>query len=192
MRFSDVKSVPGGCFRGVAVLFIACGVITCAAPVEAADIYSGTVGYFQCTDSGDNLNEADSSNVDRLHWGTAISYVEPAQVQMNQDGSSPGSFEHGGITIVKELSRSSPRYMDALYQRTMLDTCVIEFTGSGPEGQETVVYTVELTNARVAEIVIQGSGEMILEDITFHAGSLRRTFEDGGVTSQQNLSVPPT
>jgi len=28
---------------------------------------------------------------------------------MNQDGSSPGAFEHGGITIGKQLSKSSVR-----------------------------------------------------------------------------------
>jgi type VI secretion system Hcp family effector len=185
--------MAGGCFCGIVVLFIACGVIVSAVRVEAADdVFVGTVGYFQCTAGGANLNESDSTFVDRADWGVAISYVEPAQVQMNQDGSSPGSFEHGGITIVKDLSRSSPRYMDALYQRTTLDNCVIEITGSSPEGQEIVVYTVELTSARVAKIVIQGSGQRILEDITFHAGSLTRTFEDGGVTSQQNLSVPAT
>jgi type VI protein secretion system component Hcp len=189
MGLSSSSSPLGNQFRWVATMCVGYVVILSAMPVQAQ--YLATAGYFQCTNTdGANLNDGDSTVIDRTDWGELISLLEPAQVQMNQDGSSPGAFEHGGITIVKQLSKSSVRYMDAMYQKTILDSCVIEI-GYPNESALVVTYTLELTNARVGQIAVQGSGDVILEEITFHAFELNRTWTDENVTSSQILGTPP-
>jgi type VI secretion system Hcp family effector len=186
MRISASKTESGFWPWFLSVGFIACTVLLSAGPVHGQTFHI----FFQCNDSGTNLNQADFGHESQPNWGGVISYLESAQRDMAQDGSSVGSFQHAGVTIVKHLSRSSPLYMHALNQVTTLDDCTFRFYGDEGSGYG-LLYTVELTSPKVHLIEIQGSGDKILEEITFHAPSVRRTYEPAGISSQQNLSAPP-
>ena len=173
---------------------LAVGLVACVAALSVGPAFAqGDFDiFFQCNDGGTNLNSGDFGDVGQPNWGGVISYLEGAQRDMGQDGSSAGPFQHAGVTIVKYVSKSSPEYMDALYQNTTLDDCTIKFyalnLATAPFYEHR--YTVELTNVKVALISNQGSNTRILEEITFHAASIRRTHEPSGKTSQQNLGAP--
>jgi type VI secretion system Hcp family effector len=170
---------------------IACTTLLAVGPLQAqvSNI------YFRCDVQGANLNNGDGNPGDWADWGYVVSYLEAAQRDMAQDGSSAGPYQHAGVTIVKKLSKSSPAYMNALYQNTNLDDCEIRFVYHLTGGSEATFYTVELSNAKVSLVSIQGSAGTesgsVLEEITFHAGSIKRTHNPSGSISQQNLAVFP-
>jgi type VI secretion system Hcp family effector len=186
MGFQVSKKDAGSWASFVWVGLIASATLLSAGSTQAQSFHI----FFQCDDSGTNLNQDDFGHESQPDWGGVISYLESAQRDMAQNGSSVGSFQHAGVTIVKHLSRSSPLYMHALNQVTTLDDCTFRFFKNEGLGYG-LLYTVELTNAKVHLIEIQGSGDTVLEEITFHGTSLRRTYEPTGISSQQNLSAPP-
>lgn len=191
MWFPALKSESSGRICFLSLSLIGCSALLSVGPVEAQDPLLSPVIFFQCNASGVNLNEDDNIRQSWVDWGSVISYLEGAQRDMAQDGSSGGPFEHYGVMIVKEQSKSSPAYMDALHKDTNLDGCTVHFLYSTPSGSEAIFYTVELNNPRVAQITIQGSGEKILEEITFRAASTTRTHVPSGSSSTQSLGVPP-
>lgn len=185
MRPPASKSVSRGRNFWVGVGFLVCVSSLLSGPVHAQDI------FFQCSAQGNNLNNGEGGWTHE-GWGVVISYLEGAQRDMAQDGSGAGPFQHSGVTVVKDLTKSSPLYMDALYQNTTMELCTIKFfRPSSTPGEAENYYMIALTNAKVTFISNQGSQTKILEEITFRAQSITRTAVLADVSTQQNLAPPP-
>lgn len=182
------------------IAVIACTVMLTAGSAHAQSGPEFDI-YIQCTVAGDNLNTNDlsASSVGGLYadpthtnWGGVRSYLEGAQRDMQQDGSLPGPRQHAGVTVVKWLSTSSPRYMQALVQGTTLSSCMIEFWRMNfSTSSREKYFTVQLTNAKVAYIANQGSDDYILEEITLHAQSITRSHVLGATSFTDTLTPGP-
>jgi len=156
--------------------------------------------YIQCTGGGSNLNSGDltaasvgSLWADPTHpdWGALYGYREAAQVPMDQAGSPSGNRQHAGIVVVKNRSKSSPLYMQAMVNTTQLQ-CTIEFWNDYSETTRVKLFTITLTNARINSIEYGGtSGDQITETITLRAPPITWTHTSTSTTFTDNLAGAP-
>jgi type VI secretion system Hcp family effector len=110
---------------------------------------------------------------------------------MDQTGSPSGVREHAGIVVVKNRSKSSPLYMQALVNTTQLQ-CTIEFWNDYYETTRVKLFTITLTNARINSIEYGGTGGRdITETITFRAQQITWTHTNTSTTFTDNLTAPP-
>ncbi|MCK9463821.1 MAG: type VI secretion system tube protein Hcp [Proteobacteria bacterium] len=87
-------------------------------------------------------------------------------------GAATGKRQHKPIVITKALGPSAPQFLQALVTNELLKQVVISFVQRNGAGEEEVVYTIKLTNARVLGYVtrvgtVEGDPRLqLLEDIT--------------------------
>ncbi len=86
-------------------------------------------------------------------------------------GQASGKRQHKPVVISKEWGASTPQLFQALWSNEVLDSVGIEFVRSGSSGQESVYYTIQLTNAVISKVQHIGrskcSVEFVYEDISF-------------------------
>jgi type VI secretion system secreted protein Hcp len=64
-----------------------------------------------------------------------------------QTGLPAGKRVHQGITLTKEIDKSSPKLYQALTSGEQLKTVTLEFYRISPKGTEEKYYTITLSNA---------------------------------------------
>jgi len=178
------------------LLIVALVLLVAAVPAFSADQCYPEI-YVKCTSAArGNLNAEDltfanhpnCANTLRQDWGGVLGYREAAQVPMNQDASNPGAREHYGVTVVKVRSKSSPKYMEALVNKIVLQ-CTIEFDdGDSPPTQ---YYAVNLANARIQSIELNGVGWDATETVVFRAEQITWTHTPSLETFTDTLSAAP-
>ena len=155
--------------------------------------------YIQCSDGGTNLNSGDLSAAsvgatwaDATHtdWGALYGYREAAQVPMDQTGSPSSAREHAGLVVVKDRSKSTPLYMQAMVNTTQLQ-CTIEFWNDYWETTRVKLFTIALVNARVNSIEYGGTGAQISETITLRAQQITWTHTQTATSFTDSLFPPP-
>jgi type VI secretion system secreted protein Hcp len=62
-------------------------------------------------------------------------------------GQASGKRQYQPLVIRKEIDAASPQFLQAVATNEVLVSVAIEFLASDADGEEAVVYTVELTNA---------------------------------------------
>ena len=67
-------------------------------------------------------------------------------------GQASGKRQFKPVVVRKEIGASSPQFLQAVATNEVLVTVEIEFLASNADGEETVDYTVELTNATVSRV----------------------------------------
>jgi type VI secretion system secreted protein Hcp len=100
-----------------------------------------------------------------------------------QSGLPTGKRQHKPLTIRKEIDKSTPLLMRAIFTNQNLPTVTVNL--NGPDGK--VEATVKLTNASVADHVQQGS----TETVSFTYQKITWTWVDGGITAEDDWN-PPT
>ncbi len=97
-------------------------------------------------------------------------------------GLSTGRRQHKPLTITKELDKSSPLFLQALFTNENLTSVLIGLLS--PSGQP--MATVKLTNAQVSDDVQHGN----TETISFTYQKITWTWLDGGITAEDDWEAP--
>jgi type VI secretion system secreted protein Hcp len=121
---------------------------------------------------GKKQGQFKSDTSDSKIIGRALSY----EVKSPRDaatGQASGKRQYSPITITKEWGACSPQLFQALVTNEVLESVVLEFVRSGPDGKKIVVYTITLTNASVSNLksyrdehAAPDAGVLELEDVS--------------------------
>ncbi|MBW1773961.1 MAG: type VI secretion system tube protein Hcp, partial [Deltaproteobacteria bacterium] len=103
-----------------------------------------------------------------------------------------------GITIIKEVDKSSPLLMNILVNNELISDWEVQCWQPSKAGQEIQFYTIQLQRASVAKI----KGEMLnnkypeymqhreRESITFCYQKITWTYVEGGITAEDDWEAP--
>jgi len=140
--------------------------------LTSGDLAAESIGneLFSLIDPADLANYPDGSLV--------LSYHEGGQSTPSDGGggSGAGTFLHGGLTVVRPVARSSPRFWKMMAIGTVIPKCTLYFTRQSAGSNTTVEYlkieiqTVFITQIEpraVAQLEAPGTGRSHLEAITF-------------------------
>ena len=113
-------------------------------------------------------------------------------------GLPTGKRQHGPLTIVKEIDKSSPLLMQALSNNEGITTFRLDFWQPSATGQEVQYYTIELENASIAQIKVQMLNNRNpenmqyreFEEISFCYQKIIWTFQDVGITAEDDWETP--
>lgn len=100
------------------------------------------------------------------------------------------------VRVLKRVDQSSPLFVNAMAYQENLSSVQIEFYRPSRTGAEEHFYTLELLNAQVVGITqFQGSlGDdqslPKLEWIELTFQKMIQTYEDGGITAEDNWATP--
>lgn len=113
-------------------------------------------------------------------------------------GLPTGKRQHKPLVITKEIDAATPLLMSILVNNENITELKIKFWRPSAQGKEEQFYTVELTNASIANI----SQEMLnnkypenmqhkeMEHVSFCYQKIIWTFEDGGITAEDDWEAP--
>lgn len=113
-------------------------------------------------------------------------------------GLPTGKRQHRPLLITKEIDKATPLLMSALAQNENITELKIKFWRPSASGKEEQYFTVELTNASISNI----SQEMLnnkypenmqhreREHVAFCYQKIIWTFEDGGITAEDDWELP--
>jgi len=99
-------------------------------------------------------------------------------------GQATGKRQHKPFVITKELDKSSPRFLNAIYTNETLTSVLIGLLL--PNGE--TMATVHLENAHVSEDVQHGH----TEEISFVYQKITWTWTDGGITAVDDWQADNT
>ena len=113
-------------------------------------------------------------------------------------GLPTGKRQHKPITICKEVDKSTPLLASALYHNENIPTWTLRFWRPSRSGQEVQFYTIELLNASIASIRSEMLNNKYPENmqhaereyISFTYQKITQTFEDGGITAEDDWETP--
>jgi len=127
--------------------------------------------------------------------GCSHSVVSPRDAA---SGMASGKRQHKPFVITKEIDKSTPILANVLYNNESISAWELRFWQPSPSGQEVQHYTVELVNGTIAEI----RSEMLnnkypenmqhreREHIAFTYQKIIQTWEDGGITAEDDWETP--
>jgi type VI secretion system secreted protein Hcp len=110
-------------------------------------------------------------------------------------GLPTGKRQHKPITVTKPLDKASPLLMGALVNNENLNDVQFHFLSLDKTGKVTHYYTIELQNAAISSIrtvlVENERGSLdTYEQISFVYQKIFWTFEDGGITAEDDWETP--
>ena len=128
-------------------------------------------------------------------------------IGVNHDITSPrdqasglptGKRQHKPLIITKEVDKSTPLLMNALVNNEQITEWKLEFWTPDPGGVEKQHYTIELTNAQIAEIRLEMLNNKYPENmphkereyIAFTYQKITWTWMDGGITATDDWEAP--
>ena len=113
-------------------------------------------------------------------------------------GMASGKRQHKPLTVVKELDKSTPILANVLYNNENITAWELRFWQPSPSGQEVQHYTIELVNATISEIRTEMLNNKYPENmqhrerehISFTYQKIIQTWEDGGITCEDDWETP--
>jgi len=102
-------------------------------------------------------------------------------------GLPTGKRQHKPITITKRIDKSTPLLFNVLVNNENIKDLYLMFWRKSKTGEEVQYYTIHLINASISEIT---HGPRDLETISFCYQKIIWTYEDGGITSQDDWEAP--
>lgn len=96
---------------------------------------------------GESQNAKQKGKIDGLGFSYEVTTPRDAAT-----GQATGKRKHGPVTIIKAVGAASPQIFNAMVTNETLTTVLCEFLQTSPQGLESVVYTVKLTDAAVSGI----------------------------------------
>jgi type VI secretion system secreted protein Hcp len=113
-------------------------------------------------------------------------------------GLPTGKRQHGPVLVTKEVDKSSPLLYMALCNNESLTEVVFKFWKPSAAGKEVQYYTIKLTNGNIASrktyfpnmLVPENTKLPHLEEVSFTYQKIEWTFEDGGITAEDDWEAP--
>jgi len=113
-------------------------------------------------------------------------------------GLPTGKRQHKPITLTKPVDRASPLLMNALTMNENITAWRLEAWRPSRAGKEVQFYSVELINAIIAGIRLEQLNNQypenmrheLREHVTFGYQKIIWTFEDGGITAEDDWESP--
>jgi type VI secretion system secreted protein Hcp len=113
-------------------------------------------------------------------------------------GLPTGKRQHKPITVTKELDKATPLLMSVLVNNENITKWEARFWQPSKSGQEFQFYTIELVNASIASIRTEMLNNKYPENmqhkerehISFCYQKIIWTFEDGGITAEDDWETP--
>lgn len=113
-------------------------------------------------------------------------------------GMASGKRQHKPLTVTKELDKSSPLLANVLYNNENITQWELRCWRPSPTGAEEQYYTVELVNATISSIRSEQLNNKYpdnmphkeREHISFTYQKIIHTFEDGGITAEDDWETP--
>jgi type VI secretion system secreted protein Hcp len=121
-----------------------------ALPLSASAGHKFTV-QIEGTKQGKFKGECADTAMKDLLCGIDFDYEVTSPVDPST-GQASGRRQHKPVTIVKEVGTASPMIFQALVTSEVLKSVLITFYDTNAQGEEVVVYTIKLANARVADL----------------------------------------
>jgi type VI secretion system secreted protein Hcp len=113
-------------------------------------------------------------------------------------GLPTGKRQHKPITITKEVDKASPLLMNVLVNNENITNLRLDFWQPSTTGQEFQFYTIELANASIAGIRTEMLNNKYPENmqhkerehVSFCYQKIIWTFQDGGITAEDDWEAP--
>jgi type VI secretion system secreted protein Hcp len=113
-------------------------------------------------------------------------------------GLPTGKRQHKPITIIKEVDQSSPLLYQALVNNENFPEWELQFWRAGIRRRQTQFYTVQLVNAQITAIHFELPNTRYpetarlneFEQVSFVYQRIRWTWEDGGITAEDDWETP--
>ena len=113
-------------------------------------------------------------------------------------GLPTGKRQHKPLTITKELDKATPLIMNVLVNNENVSAWELRFWQPSSTGQELQFYTVQLVNANVAGIRTEMLNNKYPENmqhkerehVSFTYQKIIWTYEDGGITAEDDWETP--
>lgn len=113
-------------------------------------------------------------------------------------GLPTGKRQHKPVLVTKEIDKSSPLLYSALCNNENMTEVVFKFWKPSAAGKEVQYYTIKLTNANIAArktffpnmLFPENTKLPHLEEVAFTYQKIEWTFEDGGITSEDDWETP--
>ena len=115
-----------------------------------------------------------------------------------QTGLPSGKRQHLGLTVTKEIDKSSPKLFQALCSGEQMRRVILEYYRISPRGTEEKYYTVELQNAILTSIRTWVPNCLIrdnlqlghMEDVSLTYETIIWTWEPDGIEAQDSWVTP--
>lgn len=115
-----------------------------------------------------------------------------------QTGLPTGKRQHLGMTITKEIDKSSPKIYQALCSGESLKTVELEFFRISPKGTEEKYYTIKLQNAVIVStrlwipncLVTDNRQLGHMEDISMTYEKIVWTWQPDGIEAEDSWLAP--
>ncbi|MBE0535120.1 MAG: type VI secretion system tube protein Hcp [Phycisphaerae bacterium] len=104
-------------------------------------------------------------------------------------GLPTGKRQHKPLVITKRIDKSTPLLYNVLVNNENLSTVTFRFYRTASDGRVEQYYTVQLVDASIAEIKSAGRDT---ECVSFFYRKIIWTWEDGGITSEDDWETPIT
>jgi len=113
-------------------------------------------------------------------------------------GLPTGKRQHGPLVITKEIEKATPLLMNALVNKEKMTKFKLRFYQPNRTGREFQFYTIELEDATITGIRFEMLNNKYPENrqhkerehVTFYYRRINWTFEDGGVTAEDDWEAP--
>lgn len=148
--------------------------------------------------AGSSQGEIKGSVTMRGKAGSIMVIAADHEVVMPRDAASgiaSGKRQHKPLVITKEVDKSSPLLMNALIRNEVISKWRLQFYQPSISGTETHFYTIELVNASIEGIHFEMLNNKYPENmqhkerehVSFRYEKIIWTFENGGITAQDDL-----
>ena len=113
-------------------------------------------------------------------------------------GLPTGKRQHKPFLVSKEIDKSTPLLMNALVNNENISSFECRYWTPSPSGQEVQHYTVTLTNASISAVRSEMLNNKYAENmqhkerehVSFCYQKITMTWEDGGVTAEDDWEAP--
>jgi len=162
----------------------------------ALKAYMTATGETQGEIVGGSTQAGREGQMEIVEYGHSIS-----QAIDNASGLPSGKRQHRAIRVTKEIDRATPILMNAMTINETLTNVTIRFWRPSKTGQEEQFFTVELLNAHIVNITHSnktydlddwgtGVAAPANETLTITYQKIIWTWEDGGITAEDDWAVP--
>jgi type VI secretion system secreted protein Hcp len=113
-------------------------------------------------------------------------------------GLPSGKRQHQPLVITKDVDQSSPLLYNALVNNENLPTFQLNFYRASVQGVEQLVYTINLTNARITGIKMEMLNNQLpdtmklaeREKVAFVYQKIEWVWLQGGITAMDDWQAP--
>ncbi len=108
-------------------------------------------------------------------------------------GLPTGKRQHSPLVVLKQVDKSTPLLYHALANNESLTEVSLKFYRTVRDGKEQQYYTIDLTNASIASIKLVADTETagnLIEEISLTYQKITWTWQDGGITAEDDWETP--